>query len=87
MTTHSSSYRSHCTSRIGLAGHLAYMFGKHEEKKPPVISWRRSEDNTKTDVRELGRGSADCIHVATAADLLTPYKAGNFPTNRATVSL
>jgi hypothetical protein len=40
------------------------MFGKHEDKKPPVIPWRRSEDNTKMDVRELGWGSADWIHVA-----------------------
>jgi hypothetical protein len=71
--------------------------GKTEEKRPIGRPRRRREYNIKMDLREIGWGGIDWIHLTWARDqwralentmmsLRVPYNVGKFLSNGSTVS-
>jgi len=68
------------------------LLGKPEGKRPMGRPRRRSEDNIKTDLQEVGRGCGDWMAsaqdrdrwralVSTVMNLRVPKKAGHFLTS------
>jgi hypothetical protein len=68
------------------------LVGKPEGRRPLGRSRRRWEDNIRMDLREIGFGDADWIHLAqdvdrwwalvnTVMNILVPYNTGNFLTS------